>query len=869
MTSHMEKRDQGPRRQDPRRVRGTCTESNGRRKCLPVTVIVRTAKGSTVSPHSDGTRHCRERRHLLTSPHWTQSTGLCKGDLERKPGKQTRLEPAKRRRHEPLYAGGLTAPLKALIRLLEPKMEGIYQKLQDQAREHEETLLELRRFQMAEKRETIMRNVETIRVKKGLTEVSVSLSAVNRSCKLLQESQQVWSQGQKDVVSQLQQVTRELKEERGVTRSLASHLERSAATQRQLEQFQVELPEVQRERDLLREGYDALVVRMLNQDDTQVEERVQRMEIALQAALRNQEEMHSKIQKQHDTNLALRHEVSWLHQQISAREGPGQRCALPTHINQWQLGHEHKSQSPQSGTLDSSVCLQMVEEVKHLARQMEELRELQAVHAETVWELEKTRRLLLTQTQLTQHCQAELDLIAHREGSQREILMSHLQNRERLLEVRAAQTRRLEGVLLQMKGRTQRECTSPSQLGARDKDRLLEIHLERGLLRAQALDSLDDPSPLTFCTHGLYDFPLQHTGLGRGWSPRYHSSSRYAIPGQRLFLCYLLHSAVCVELHRVVGTECQTLGLARLPLRRLLEEEGGVWGKAEIEDSIHSGHVIGWLEYWMRLTLPVNEGIGWDEDGEPEWIYLPTDRAPESVPQRWTLDPQRNPLWDQGKTHTAKERAEASRRHQDSQTQTADDSETHTVNSDELIFFPLWHSRPVEQQLRIEVLWLSLHPWSQPAMDPCVQQLYVEYHIPGVPRCHTEIPFSLPTPRVGDRVHYHFSRVIPLDPDQDIEQCQFLYSLIQREEPHFGRLRFVVVSEPIEGEDGECVDVGYSYVPLTRILETEKDIVEEVFDIWDSKQESEVIGTLAVTVEGAPALQAISAQFCRNHCSSL
>ncbi|XP_069797199.1 X-linked retinitis pigmentosa GTPase regulator-interacting protein 1-like isoform X5 [Narcine bancroftii] len=732
MTSHMEKRDQGPRRQDPRRVRGTCTESNGRRKCLPVTVIVRTAKGSTVSPHSDGTRHCRERRHLLTSPHWTQSTGLCKGDLERKPGKQTRLEPAKRRRHEPLYAGGLTAPLKALIRLLEPKMEGIYQKLQDQAREHEETLLELRRFQMAEKRETIMRNVETIRVKKGLTEVSVSLSAVNRSCKLLQEfiqtqmkeSQQVWSQGQKDVVSQLQQVTRELKEERGVTRSLASHLERSAATQRQLEQFQVELPEVQRERDLLREGYDALVVRMLNQDDTQVEERVQRMEIALQAALRNQEEMHSKIQKQH-------------------------------------------------------------------------------------------------------------------------------------------------GVLLQMKGRTQRECTSPSQLGARDKDRLLEIHLERGLLRAQALDSLDDPSPLTFCTHGLYDFPLQHTGLGRGWSPRYHSSSRYAIPGQRLFLCYLLHSAVCVELHRVVGTECQTLGLARLPLRRLLEEEGGVWGKAEIEDSIHSGHVIGWLEYWMRLTLPVNEGIGWDEDGEPEWIYLPTDRAPESVPQRWTLDPQRNPLWDQGKTHTAKERAEASRRHQDSQTQTADDSETHTVNSDELIFFPLWHSRPVEQQLRIEVLWLSLHPWSQPAMDPCVQQLYVEYHIPGVPRCHTEIPFSLPTPRVGDRVHYHFSRVIPLDPDQDIEQCQFLYSLIQREEPHFGRLRFVVVSEPIEGEDGECVDVGYSYVPLTRILETEKDIVEEVFDIWDSKQESEVIGTLAVTVEGAPALQAISAQFCRNHCSSL
>ncbi len=44
----------------------------------------------------------------------------------------------------------------------------------------------------------------------------------------------------------------------------------------------------------------------------------------------------------------------------------------------------------------------------------------------------------------------------------------------------------------------------------------------------------------------------------------------------------------------------------------------------------------------------------------------------------------------------------------------------------------------------------------------------------------------------------------------------------------FCRVRFTVVSEPPEGnEDGECEDVGVSFVSVRDILNNSKDVIDE------------------------------------------
>ncbi|GCC44711.1 hypothetical protein chiPu_0029130, partial [Chiloscyllium punctatum] len=60
-------------------------------------------------------------------------------------------------------------------------------------------------------------------------------------------------------------------------------------------------------------------------------------------------------------------------------------------------------------------------------------------------------------------------------------------------------------------------------------------------------------------------------------------------------------------------------------------------------------------------------------------------------------------------------------------------------------------SLPAQERMRIEVVSLSLSPGSRAAMDAAVEQLYVEYHIPGMPLALTETPVSLRKPYPGER----------------------------------------------------------------------------------------------------------------------
>ncbi|XP_072126082.1 X-linked retinitis pigmentosa GTPase regulator-interacting protein 1-like [Mobula birostris] len=827
-------------------------------------------------PHNSGLSQPKTHR-----PH-VHCTGRHEEDAEQSLEKRTGQARGRRGQCEPPESG----LLEALVRLLEPKMEGLRRELRDRAQEHEEALLQLRRHQVAEKRESISKNMETIRVKKQLSDVSVSLLVMERRYSLLQqylnsemESQRRPSAEGEGAVSELREALRELREERELTRTLGSRLEQSALRQRQLEQLQVEVEESKRERELLKEGYDALVASSLEQEQEQKNRghRIRQLELDLQGALQSQQETHSKLQQEVETSERLRLEVVRLQLEVTAREGPQGDPTLPAQVTQRQLNPEKL----QPGLSDGRLGWWM--EAETSGREQEtsgrELLELQVVHAETVQELSKMRTLLLTENQISRHCQSELELLTERWETERQTLTDRLQNRERLLELRAAQTRSLEDRLMKAcgpRGLVRRGSAEAGQqasgvpvrresAGTADT-RLLEIQLLQAELLPRTLRRLGDPDPVTFCSHGLYDFATQCTELGRGRCPRYRSTSLYAVPGQRGFLRYLRDGSLRLEMHRAWGADVQTLGSARLALRGLLEEGGTVWGRAPIEDAGPSARLIGWLEYGMRLTLPENEGIRLDEEGDPQWIYLPTEsHQPDPSQIRARLHPELHGRPVAERPARTRGAQEDTRQTVDIETQTPDDRETQSSDSDELIHFPLSRLRPEDQRLRVEVLWLSLRPDSPPARDPDIRQLFVEFCLPGV--AGDETPTSLPTPRRGERIYYHWCRVIPLDPERDAHQRQFLYAHLQGGEPDLGRLRFTVVSEPLE-EDSECEDVGYSHIPLAWIHETGQDIVQQEFDILDAGRETDVIGTLSLSVEGAPALRAVSAEFSRKAVSS-
>ncbi|XP_050953570.1 protein fantom [Labeo rohita] len=163
-------------------------------------------------------------------------------------------------------------------------------------------------------------------------------------------------------------------------------------------------------------------------------------------------------------------------------------------------------------------------------------------------------------------------------------------------------------------------------------------------------------------------------------------------------------------------------------------------------------------------------------------------------------------------------------------------------------------------RLRVEILSLSFNPSSSVALDQSVHQVYVEYRLLGIPMETTETPMSLRKPTDGEEIHYNFTRVIHVDCIEASPLRHYLYTMLEGTDPNQGRLKFTVVSEPMN-EQEECEDVGYAYLDLRELLLTGNDVIEEQIDVVSADEEQDVVGKLKVSVEAAQALTGIYKEY--------
>ncbi|XP_061566415.1 protein fantom [Cololabis saira] len=188
------------------------------------------------------------------------------------------------------------------------------------------------------------------------------------------------------------------------------------------------------------------------------------------------------------------------------------------------------------------------------------------------------------------------------------------------------------------------------------------------------------------------------------------------------------------------------------------------------------------------------------------------------------------------------------------------ESSASTSSQSDIVIIPTKRKTRKGNKLRVEILSLSFEPSSRVALDESVQRVYVEYRLLGVPMETTETPMSLRKPGEGEEVHYNFTRVIHVDGSQCTPLRQYLYTMLEGTDPNQGRLKFTVVSEPMDDEE-ECADVGHAFLDLQELLLTGNDVIEQQIDILSVDEDEEVIGNLKVSLEAAKALTGIYQEF--------
>ncbi|PNJ35971.1 RPGRIP1 isoform 5 [Pongo abelii] len=698
---------------------------------------------------------------------------------------------------------------------------------------------------VAELRASIKEKVELIRLKKLLHERNASLVMTKAQLTevqeayetLLQKNQGILSAAHEALLKQVNELRAELKEESKKAVSLKSQLEDVSILQMTLKEFQERVEDLEKERKLLNDNYDKLLESMLDSSDSssqphwsneliaeQLQQQVSQLQDQLDAELEekrkvllelSREKAQNEDLKLEVTNILQKHkqEVELLQNAATISQPPDRQSEPATHPAVLQENTQIEPSEPEN------------QEEKKLSQV---LNELQVSHAETTLELEKTRDMLILQRKINVCYQEELEAMMTKADNDNRDHKEKLERLTRLLDLKNNRIKQLEGILRSHDLPTSGDfnLTDPAE----KPNGSIQVQLDwkfpyippESFLKPEAQTKGKDTkdSSKISSEEEKASFPSQDQMTTPGVpieAGQYRAKRKPPHGGERK-----------EKEHQVVSYS-----------RRKHGKRIGVQGKNRME----------------YLSLNILNGNTPEQVNYTEWKFSETDsfigdgfknqHEEEEMALSHSALKQKEPL------HPVNDK--------ESSEQGSEVSEAQTTDSDDVIVPPMSQKYPKadSEKMCIEIVSLAFYPEAEVMSDENIKQVYVEYKFYDLPLWETETPVSLRKPRAGEEIHFHFSKVIDLDPQEQQGRRQFLFDMLNGQDPDQGHLKFTVVSDPLDEEKKECEEVGYAYLQLWQILESGRDILEQELDIVSPEDLAIPIGRLKVSLQAAAVLHAI------------
>uniref|UniRef100_A0A674I2R2 RPGRIP1 like n=1 Tax=Terrapene triunguis TaxID=2587831 RepID=A0A674I2R2_9SAUR len=525
---------------------------------------------------------------------------------------------------------------KGQIEELEHTGEVLRSQIRKKEKEFEESVLQLKEQQATGQRLNIRDNVEMIKLHKQLMEKGNAFSAMEGKFLQLQENQRNLKASHDALMANGNELNLQLKEQRLKCLHLERELQSMTFSKQRIEELQDRINDLEKERDLLKENYDKLYNSAFSVSheqqwklkEQQLKLQIAQLETALKSDLADKSEILDRMKLERDQNEKLTQENKELQlhylehkQQLDelknrmkffTKESDTEMAELSEALMLIKVRKQQKN-----GDL---TFLEKIEDDIH--KDMEyAMRELQATHAETVQELEKTRNMLIVQHKINKDYQTEVEAVTQKmEGLQQDYELK-LEQYVHLLDLRAARIRKLEAQLKDIAYGTKQYKFRPEILPEDPVDEfdetvhiergenLFEIHISKVIFSTEAVHAFGDQEPATFCTYAFYDFELQTTPVVRGLNPSYNFTSQYLVRIDDFFLQYIQKSTITLEVHRALATDYETAAACQLRFHEILENNGRIYSTAILVGN--GGHIpnYGTVDYWVRLRVPMDQAI--------------------------------------------------------------------------------------------------------------------------------------------------------------------------------------------------------------------------------------------------------------------
>ncbi|MBZ3875151.1 Protein fantom [Sciurus carolinensis] len=479
-------------------------------------------------------------------------------------------------------------------------------------------------------------NVEMIKLHKQLVEKSNALSVMEGKFIQLQEKQKTLRISHDALMANGDELNMQLKEQRLKCCSLEKQLHSMTFSERRIEELQDRINDLEKERELLKENYDKLYNSAFSAaheeqwklKEQQLKVQIAQLETALKSDLTDKTEILDRLKTERDQNEKLVQENRGL--QLQCLEQKQQLDELKNHMKFFNQESEINADELSEALLllkaqkeQKNGDLSFLEKVdskinKDLERS---IKELQATHAETVQELEKTRNMLIMQHKINKDYQMEVEAVTHKMESLQQDYEIKVEQYVHLLDIRAARIQKLEAQLKDIAYGTKQYKFKPEIMPDDSVDEFDEtIHLERGenlfeihinkvTFSSEVLQASGDKEPVTFCTYAFYDFELQTTPIVQGLHPEYNFTSQYLVHVNDLFLHYIQKNTVTLEVHQAYSTDYETLAACQLRFHEILEKSGRIFCTASLVGTKGDIPNFGTVDYWFQLRVPMDQAI--------------------------------------------------------------------------------------------------------------------------------------------------------------------------------------------------------------------------------------------------------------------
>uniref|UniRef100_A0A2K6KVD2 Protein fantom n=1 Tax=Rhinopithecus bieti TaxID=61621 RepID=A0A2K6KVD2_RHIBE len=510
------------------------------------------------------------------------------------------------------------------IEELEHLAEILKTQLRRKENEIELSLLQLREQQATDQRSNIRDNVEMIKLHKQLVEKSNALSAMEGKFIQLQEKQRTLRISHDALMANGDELNMQLKEQRLKCCSLEKQLHSMKFSERRIEELQDRINDLEKERELLKENYDKLYDSAFSAaheeqwklKEQQLKVQIAQLETALKSDLTDKTEILDRLKTERE-NRELQLQYLEQKQQLDELK---ERMKLYNQEN--DINADELSQALLLIKVSHKACFILVKVDSEINKDLERsMRELQATHAETVQELEKTRNMLIMQHKINKDYQIEVEAVTRKMENLQQDYELKVEQYGHLLDIRAARIQKLEAQLKDIAYGTKQYKFKPEIMPDDSVDEFDEtIHLERGenlfeihinkvTFSSEVLQASGDKEPVTFCTYAFYDFELQTTPVVRGLHPEYNFTSQYLVHVNDLFLQYIQKNTITLEVHQAYSTEYETIAACQLKFHEMLEKSGRIFCTASLVGTKGGIPDFGTVEYWFRLRVPMDQAI--------------------------------------------------------------------------------------------------------------------------------------------------------------------------------------------------------------------------------------------------------------------